>query len=486
MCRLKPNGAARVILNFSSPEGFCVNDGINNDDFPTTMSSTGEWLKVLGRCGKGALMLKIDWAAAYKHIHVRSEDIVLQYFNWLGKDFVELMLVFGAKSSAGIYDRLAKFVLILVLAYSRFPRKQVCQYLDDVCAAAAAGSQTLQKFQQAYKAVASEIGVQLAPTDDPDKAFAPRTNGVILGIHYDTVQWTWRIPQEKLARVLLQIKAAVTADTLPQHEIWSLVGRLLHYAPLIPAAKFNINHLIKANNTSKLRRFPVEINRDMKRQLHFWWVILRTTDGRCSIPAPAGPTPPWATTFYTDAAGGSSFSIGHGTGGVGPNMFFMVPWGRKINTGIRAADGKRLSQKMSALELVGPLICVSSGHALCRGKHIRIWVDNSGSVAIWKKGYSSSCSLSTTLVAAIGRVAAALGCTVHIEKITRRSDTGAMLSDDLSKGRFDRFTAQLPAEHNLKPAWIPPAILAWISNPVCSHELGERILDDIRKRTYLL
>jgi hypothetical protein len=107
-------------------------------------------------------------------------------------------------------------------------------------------------------------------------------------------------------------------------------------------------------------------------------------------------------------------------------------------------------------------------------------------VAIWKKGYSSSCSLSTTLVAAIGRVAAALGCTVHIEKITRRSDTGAMLSDDLSKGRFDRFTAQLPAEHNLKPAWIPPAILAWISNPVCSHELGEKILDDIRKRTYLL
>jgi hypothetical protein len=199
-------------------------------------------------------MLKIDWAAAYKHIHVRSEDIVLQYFNWLGKDFVELMLVFGAKSSAGIYDRLAKFVLLLVLAYSRFPRKQVCQYLDDVCAAAAAGSHTLHKFQQAYKAVASEIGVQLAPTDDPDKAFAPRTNGVILGIHYDTVQWTWRIPQEKLARVLLQIKAAVTADTLPQHEIWSLVGRLLHYAPLIPAAKFNINHLIKANNTSKLRR----------------------------------------------------------------------------------------------------------------------------------------------------------------------------------------------------------------------------------------
>jgi hypothetical protein len=488
MCRPKPNGTARVILNFSAPEGLGVNDGIDNEDFPTSMSSTSEWLKVLDTCGKRALMLKIDWAAAYKHIHVRTEDLPLQYFNWLGKDFIELMLVFGARSSAGIYDRLAKFVLLLTLAYSRFPRRLVCQYLDDICAASAAGSDNLATFETAYRAVAAELGIQLAPTSDPDKAFSPRTDGVVLGIHYDTVNWTWRIPQDKLARILNAIRTALTADTLPMHQIWSLVGKLLHYAPLVPAAKFNIGHLVKATSLSTLRNFTVPLTADMKRQLNFWWVLLKTTDRRCTIPPPVRPSPPWAMTFYTDAAGGSSLSIGHGTGGVGPRFYFMVPWGRKINSGMRGADGKQFSKKMSALELVGPLICVSAGYDICRGRPVCIWVDNMGSVTIWKKGYSSTCGLSTTLVAAIGRVAAALGSTVDIQKITRRSDDGPILADELSKGKFNRFLNRLPENFVLppEPAWIPPSILAWIADPQSSPDLGDKILSDLKQRTVLL
>jgi hypothetical protein len=177
MCRPKPNGAARIILNYASPEGNCVNDGIDNDDFPTSMSSTGEWLKALDKCGRRALMLKIDWAAAYKHIHGRSEDLPLQYFSWLGKDFVELMLVFGARSRAGIYDRLTKFVLKRVLALSKYPRELVCQFLDDVCAACPAGSYALEKFESVYRAVAAKIGVRLTCRKTPTSA-SPLTQKV--------------------------------------------------------------------------------------------------------------------------------------------------------------------------------------------------------------------------------------------------------------------------------------------------------------------
>lgn len=488
MCRQKPNGSARIILNFSAPEGNCVNDGIDTTQFPTTMSSTEKWLTVLDRAGRGALILKMDWAAAYKHIHVRPADIILQYFSWLGMDFVELMLVFGACSSAGIYDRLAKFILFLVIIYSRFPPDMICQYLDDVCAACPAHSDALTRFEAAYRAVAALVGVQLASTDDPDKAFAPCTAGVVLGVHYDTVAWTWRIPQEKLVRLLLVLRCALVADELPQHEIWSLVGKLLHYAPLIPASRFNIGHLIKASSMSTNRRFPVPVTADMKRQLHFWHVMLRATDGHVSIPAPVGRLPAWAVEFWTDAAGGSQLSIGQGTGGLGPNFWFMVPWGRKINSSMRTSDGRQLRKKLSALELVGPLICLAAGAAICRSKPVRIWVDNAGSVAIWRKGYSSTCSLCTTLVNAIGRLAAALGAVVAIDKITRCSDTGATLADELSKGRLQRFRQRLPEDWALpaEPAWIPPAILQWIADPVPRPDLGDRILDDLRGRIVLL
>ena len=39
MTKAKPNGSVRVILNLSAPVGRSVNEGIDNSQFPATMSS---------------------------------------------------------------------------------------------------------------------------------------------------------------------------------------------------------------------------------------------------------------------------------------------------------------------------------------------------------------------------------------------------------------------------------------------------------------
>ena len=65
MCRPKPNGSARIILNLSAPAGLSVNDGIDIDEFPAKMSSTAKWLRVLNKAVRRVLMLKLDWAEAY-------------------------------------------------------------------------------------------------------------------------------------------------------------------------------------------------------------------------------------------------------------------------------------------------------------------------------------------------------------------------------------------------------------------------------------
>jgi hypothetical protein len=78
MCREKPNGSARIILNMSAPAGLSVNDGINKDDFPAAMSSTAKWLNVLNLAGKNCQIMKIDWSDAYKHVHVCEDDLKLQ------------------------------------------------------------------------------------------------------------------------------------------------------------------------------------------------------------------------------------------------------------------------------------------------------------------------------------------------------------------------------------------------------------------------
>jgi hypothetical protein len=382
--------------------------------------------------------MKLDWSDAYKHIPVREQDLKLQWFKWLGKFLVEQCLIFGAASSVGIYDRAAKMVLDVVLQVSKFPRSMVCQHLDDVCAAAPSGSAALAEFERAYRDVSAQVGVKLAPTDDPDKAFSPCTAGTVLGVSYDTVAWAWCIPPGKLARVILQIEAAMSVDALRQDEIWSLTGRILHYAPLIPAGQFNLNYLIRANSESDEKAHLAMISPQLKRQLYFWWIILRTTAGWSGKPCGMG-MPAWTRECYTDAAGGTLEAVGRGVGAVSGQWWAYVPWSRKINCGVKAEDGKKLSRKLSALELVGPLLCVTAGAAWCHGRPVRVWVDNIGSVTIWKKGYSTRCALCTTLVKATATVPTAIGCRLEVVKIRRCSTPGAVMADCLSKADFNGF-----------------------------------------------
>jgi len=363
---------------------------------------------------------------------------------------------------------------------SKFPEAMVCQYLDDVCAASPVGRNPgVEQFRDDYMRVAAEIGVKLAPENDPEKAFNPRQDGTVLGVHYNTVKWTWEIPSEKLARLINQIDAAVAAEWLYQEQIWSLVGRIIHYAPLISNGRFNIGHLIKANSVSKQKKFRVVMAPEAKRQLMFWREILVTTSGLASIPVTPAAVPAWAVEFYTDAAGGSWNSPGLGCGGVTKGAWFFLHWSRNVN-GDACWDGKRIGGKMSALELVGPLICLAAWPTKVMNKPVKFLVDNAGSVCIWKKGYSSSCQLASTLVTAIASVAAGLGTQVHIEKVARCSDPGTVMADALSKSAFGRFREasegwDMPDE----PTPVPLAIMRWLDKPAPNDDLGLAVLKDI-------
>ena len=59
MCRPKPNGAVRIILNLSAPIGSSVNEGIDEKEFPAVMSSTTKWLRVLTKAGRDCRFCKV-------------------------------------------------------------------------------------------------------------------------------------------------------------------------------------------------------------------------------------------------------------------------------------------------------------------------------------------------------------------------------------------------------------------------------------------
>ena len=116
----------------------------------------------------------------------------------------------------------------------------------------------------------------------------------------------------------------------------------------------------------------------------------------------------------------------------------------------------------------------------CRRWPVNIWVDNAGSVGVWRKGYSSYCRLCTTLVKAISVVGAGLGCRVAVRKITRCSERGAVLADLLSKARFSE-AAQLGRDQGggweTEPARVLALLLGWVAEPRPDDSLGHRLLE---------
>lgn len=229
----------------------------------------------------------------------------------------------------------------------------------------------------------------------------------------------------------------------------------------------------------------VEITSALKRQLYFWFTLLPTCCGAAAIPDPFRGLPAWALQVYTDAAGGTTSRPGHGVGAIMDGWWSYMPWSSSINKGdlVGDASGRRLDRIMSALELIGPLLALASGMDRFRGQPVRFWVDNAGSVFIWKKGYSTSCRLCCTVVKAIATLAATFGCRIQIEKITRCSEPQAVMADCLSKAAFGKFWQEAYTQGGLdlplEPASVPSVLSEWIKSPVEDDDLGDRLVKQI-------
>jgi len=275
---------------------------------------------------------------------------------------------------------------------------------------------------------------------------------------------------------------------VPEKTIKSIVGKLIHIRPLVTAGKFNFDYIMRLLADSN-HMDHVAITRQARQQLEFWIQLLLTCSGRTSIPFPYYGPPAWALNAYTDAAGGSSENPASGTAGVMGSWWYWLPWPKRIQHGSLKHEGKKVGRKLSALELIGPLVIIAANFAACRYRQVVVWVDNAGSVAIWQKGYSNQCSLCTTIVKATSQLAAAAGCELFIKKITRRSDDGSKIADSLSKGLFTQARIEACTRGtalDTEPGKIPTRLIQWIDHPVCDDQLANRILHELSQSHRLL
>ena len=420
---------------------------------------------------------------------VRESEVWMQGFMWFGRVFYELCLVFGGKSSAGLYDRLAKLVLWIAMAISQFPEKLFVQHLDDVCAASPEGTDTVDKFYTVYREICEKFGVELADPTDPDKAFSPRTNGIALSICYDTeegINGTWYLREDEMSNIILMLEQAIEGDGTNQRFIKSLCGKLLHLRFLVSNSKYRMGQIIIAANQTDEMEARVSIS-DWCRSDCFWWKThLPVCSHRSELTDPDRRPNVNALVAHTDAAGGSTKSFGKGVGmAIFPNTWTFVQWGNKINRGDLGEGNKNLNSRMSAWELLGPFLVVCAAPNTVRNKQVVVMVDNEGSVRMYNKGWTTKCQICNTLLMAINEVAIALNTDLFVNKITRCSDSQATAADALSKMDLKTFRQMMPLA-SPGPLKVPNALTMWIKDPQPDRFLGLKILTEMSRYTAVL
>ena len=498
--RPKPTGALRIIVDMSSPRdrddyvpGWlwpptlpgAVNTSIDPAQYPAKMSSVKAFIRILYKAGRGAVVCKIDWCDAYKHLKVRPEDVGLQVVQYGGRYFVELKLVFGARSSPGIYDGVSNVIRDIAIAESGIKPYLVAKHLDDILAVGLARpDDPVFGFFQAYLDLAKEVGVRLPPADeDKTKCQSPATSVLALGMEFDTATWEMRCPELKLSRMLHALRSCLAGEPMTSGGLASLVGQLQDKMVMLEAARFNIAEISALVVEGRPDEEVVELNAASLSQMRWWFINLQTTAWFCPIrhPDSAFWPPILAEDVFSDAAGGTLLNIKVGMGALLPGgAWSYFPWPHWLKAGLPGPAGKPLNAQLQFLELCGVLMAVTAGARECRNKALNCRIDNAAGVFTWRKGYSTRDKLSSSVVKAIYDVASHLNSKVFITKVARCSTRGAVAADALSKGDFKSFFEASPSS-GPEPLAIPATLVRWLNAPVVDYTLGDRIVEEWRR-----
>ena len=425
--------------------------------------------------------------SAYKHISVHPEDRNLQVLHFCGRFFIETQLTFGSRSSPDRFDLISDLPLEFALLRSGLKRTSVIKQLDDVVCFGRRGTGTVGRFYKNYRDVCESVGVSLAPETDPEKAFGPRTEGVILGIEFNLKAMTWHMPIAKADRLLALLWGLIHDGLTTIKTLERINGKLTHYCPLVKFGKWERSWILGLQRESGDPLDVVPVSGLAQQQVKWWIRSIQLAKIGSEIQDPRGFSPRIFLAMYPDAAGGN------GGEGSGMGSWFMttkeqpwiqMAWSPLVRDGTKNSLGVSFSSKLTTLEGYAALVGLVSEPDLVRGKTVVVYTDNAGLCYAYAKGHSR-CEYVHSICKALNYVAVALDVNLIVEKTPRRSGRGKIVADELSKNNVSK-ALSLMDDPMKEPSGVPEVLKTWIMDPFPSRVLGEMIMDELSEVTKVL
>jgi hypothetical protein len=480
----------RIVLNVSSPKGLSFNDNIKQEAVEkVVMSSARNVSYVIHDAGKDALMSKIDKKDAYKLVPAPIEDLRLQGFSLLGKYFVETQQIFGSQKAVENFDRLANTVHRISIIESGVTPEMVPRQLDDVICISPANSEKCKNFSDNFLRNCHELGIPLAENCPKyEKAFHCSTYGKILGVFFDTTTLSWKLPEEKIQKILKAVSEASESRTMELLQMQKLMGRLNDVSLMCPFLKGFKRPLNDVLGLLQRTGKPARLTDQARDDLRVWCGFLSDPEIWNPIcPRPVAP-PVHRREFTSDAAGAGTSGSGRiGCGNVGINskgevvFVSQLFWDRENFLNKTDGKGAFLRNKTTTLEMIGVLLPFIQIPTQLRNQHIVVKVDNIGCFFGWENRSVPGDNFASILIRTLHVVSAFLSCVVHVQHLPRLSTWDARLADRLS-----RESTTTRADRELLSSFqheaIPKALEDWLKHPTEDYSLATRILEEVEMR----
>ncbi|KAM4019336.1 uncharacterized protein ACNLHF_000032 [Anomaloglossus baeobatrachus] len=280
----KEAGKFRLIHHLSHPKGSSVNDGISEADASVSYVSFDRAVTLLKEAGPGALMAKSDIESAFRLLPVHPDCYHLLGLSVDGFYYYDTCLPMGCSISCHYFELFSSF-LEWVLRFETGIRS-VIHYLDDFLFVGPRDSQACSTLLDSFRSLMSVFGVPLSA----DKTIGPVTSLSFLGIEIDSVGMFFRLPQEKVAKLLELIQGFCSVRSVTLRQMQSLLGLLVFACRVMPMGRIFSRRLSLSTKGIRLPHHRIRITPPLRLDLMVWREFLLSYNCQTYF-----QTPEWQT-----------------------------------------------------------------------------------------------------------------------------------------------------------------------------------------------
>ena len=268
---------------------------------------------IIIKCGKGCYLWKRDLARYYLQLPLDPTEYRYTGAIWRGTYFFFTSLMFGLRHSGlqgqKVTDAISWVQRNLGLEYippqplltstvdellletrnraivpipdtDRQAPYNCVNYCDDLAGCEKTKDKAVASFHSLGK-----LFVDLGLAESKDKASAPSTSMVYLGVQFDTIKMTMSVPPEKLQEVRADLEIWRKKTTAVRKNLQSLLGKLFWISKVVKHSRPFLGRLLQQLRDMKglPENRKIRLTEDSIKDILWWLTYLRTFNGVSAI-----------------------------------------------------------------------------------------------------------------------------------------------------------------------------------------------------------